>query len=117
MLIKEKKEELLNAIKTSKEYIAFEDARRDLLSYPNQGSFLDEYKQLLLENQLEKLLGGSSNLSLQEKTELMYKELSKHEVINRYLIAEYRLKNVLTDIYKDLHYIVEHSESDNRFFL
>ena len=46
----------------------------------------------------------------------MYEELSKHEVINRYLIAEYQLKNVLTNIYKDLNHIVEYSESDNRFF-
>ncbi|AMP20163.1 hypothetical protein AZF37_02340 [endosymbiont 'TC1' of Trimyema compressum] len=116
MSIREKKEELLNAIKVSKEYMAFEDAKRDLSSYPDQGSFLDEYKQLLLESQLEQLLGGGSNSNLQEKMEVMYEELSKHEVINRYLIAEYQLKNVLTNIYKDLNHIVEYSESDNRFF-
>jgi len=112
-----KKEELIQAIKNSGEYIDFINAKDDLNKYPEQYEYLDEYKKLLLENQLGQFLGDIVNTKTKEQIDDIYNEISKYEAVNNYLNAEYRLKNVLHSIYKDLGHIIDTKEDRNSYFI
>ena len=113
----EKKEELINAIKTSDEYLDFLKARDELRSFPEQKDELEEYKKLLLETQLSQFLGDALSPSATEEMDEIYNEISKFEAVNNYLNAEYRLKNLLHSIYQDLSYIIENKEGRSNFFI
>jgi len=113
----EKKEELIQAIKKSVEYVDFVKAKEDLNNFPEQYEYLDEYKKLLLENQLGQFLGDLVNTKSSEQIENIYEEISKYEVINNYLNAEYRLKNVLHSIYQDLGHIVDSRDDKKSYFV
>ncbi|MDD2370681.1 MAG: YlbF family regulator [Firmicutes bacterium] len=117
MSIIEKKEELIKAIKNSTEYIDFINAKEDLNKYPEQYEYLDEYKKLLLESQLGQFLGDVVNSKTAEQIDEIYNEISKYEVINNYLNAEYRLKNVLHSIYQDLGHIIDSKEDKKSYFI
>lgn len=117
MSIIDKKDDLISAIKNSEEYAEYNLARAALLEFPDQKNFLDEYKKLLLESQLGQFLGeGLSNESALELDEI-YNEISQYEVINHYLMAEYKLKNMLSGIYQDLSHIIETKENRNNYYL
>jgi len=113
----EKKEELIQAIKKSVEYLDFINAKDDLVKYPEQYEYLDEYKKLLLESQLGQFLGDIVNTKTKEQIEDIYNEISKYDVINNYLNAEYRLKNVLHSIYQDLGHIVDAKDDKKSYFI
>ncbi|MCI0502132.1 MAG: YlbF family regulator [Fusobacteria bacterium] len=111
MSIIEKKNELIDEIKNSIEYIEFIEANDNLKKYPEQKISLDEYKKLLIENQLGMFLGQDLNEDESEKIDQIYEEISQYEAVNNFLNAEYKLKNVLQKIYQDLNYIIENKES------
>lgn len=117
MSIIEKKDELISAIKTSAEYLDFISAKEDLSKYPEQNEYLDEYKKMLLESQLGQFLGDIVNPISKEQIEEIYNEISKYDVINNYLNAEYRLKNVLHLIYQDLGHIIDIKEDKKSYFI
>lgn len=111
MSIIEKKNELIDEIKNSIEYKEFIEANDNLKKYPEQKISLDEYKKLLIENQLGMFLGQDLNEDESEKIDQIYEEISQYEAVNNFLNAEYKLKNVLQKIYQDLNYIIENKES------
>lgn len=117
MSILEKKDELILAIKNSAEYQDFIRAKEDLSKYPEQNEYLDEYKKMLLESQLGQFLGDMVNPISKEQIEEIYDEISKYDVINNYLNAEYRLKNVLQVIYQDLGHIIDIKEDRKSYFI
>ena len=117
MSIIEKKDELILAIKNSTEYLDFIKAKDDLKRYPEQHEYLDEYKKKLLESQLVQFLGDIVNTNTLEEIEEIYNEISKYDVINNYLNAEYRLKNVLHSIYQDLGHIIDTKEERKSYFI
>lgn len=117
MLILEKKDELILAIKNSAEYLEFMRAKEELSKYPEQNKYLDEYKKMLLESQLGQFLGDFINPTTKEQIEEIYDEISKYDVINNYLNAEYRLKNVLHVIYQDLGHIIDIKEDKKSYFI
>lgn len=117
MSILEKKDELIVAIKNSAEYLDFIKAKEDLMKYPEQNEYLDEYKKLLLESQLGQFLGELVNKATLEEIDDIYNEISKYDVINNYLNAEYRLKNVLHMIYQDLGHIIDTKEDRKSYFI
>lgn len=117
MSILEKKDELILAIKNSAEYLDFVKAKEDLNKFPEQNEYLDEYKKMLLENQLGQFLGEMVNPISREQIDEIYDEISKYDVINNYLNAEYRLKNVLHEIYQDLGHIIDVKEDRKSYFI
>ena len=117
MSIIEKKNELISAIKNSPEYLEFLKAKEDLSNYPEQYEYLDEYKKMLLESQLGQFLGDVTNMDTVDKIEDIYNEISKYDVINNYLNAEYRLKNVLHSIYHDLGHLIDGKEDRKSYFI
>lgn len=117
MSIIEKKNELISAIKNSSEYLEFMKAKEDLSRYPEQYEYLDEYKKMLLESQLGQFLGDVTNMETVDKIEDIYNEISKYDVINNYLNAEYRLKNVLHSIYHDLGHLIDGKEERKSYFI
>ena len=110
MFVDEKTKELVNAIKTSDEYLAYEKAKDDLHQFPDQLAALEEYKELLFESQLEQFLGGGFNQNKAKKMDVLYREMSKYDKVNAYLMAEYEIKQLLGNIYKDLTHIVDSND-------
>ena len=111
MSIVEKKKELIEEIKNSNEYKEYIEAKLMLKKYPEQKDGLEEYKTLLIENQLGIFLGQETINVESEKIDEIYEEISQYEAVNNYLNAEYKIKNLLQGIYQDLNYIIDNKES------
>ena len=110
MSVVEKKNELIEEIKNSSEYKEYIEAKIMLKKYPEQKNGLEEYKKLLIENQLGIFLGQESNEIESEKIDEIYEEISQYEAVNNYLNAEYKMKNLLQGIYQDLNVIIENKD-------
>lgn len=117
MSIIEKKDDLIEAIKSSPEYRDYLEAKALLAQHPEQQDILDEYKKKLLESQLGQFLGEGVTRDIQEELDEIYQEISSYGVINAYLMAEYRLKNMLSGIYQDLSHIIEASDGRSQYYL
>ena len=107
MSVLEKKNELIEEIKNSNEYKEYVEAKLMLKKYPEQKNGLEEYKKLLIENQLGIFLGQETNDIESEKIDEIYEEISQYEAVNNYLNAEYKMKNLLQGNYQDLNVIIE----------
>lgn len=102
---------MIEEIKNSNEYKEYIEAKLMLKKYPEQNDGLEEYKKLLIENQLGIFLGQEVVNVESEKIDKIYEEISQYEVVNNYLNAEYKMKNLLQGIYYDLNYVINNKES------
>lgn len=118
MSINEKKEDLIGAIIASVEYEEYQKTKAILKNHPELKEHLDEYKKLLLETQLGQFLGEDMFPGVQEELDSLYTEISGHKVVNQYLMAEYKLKNLIQGIYQDLGHIIDNGkEGRSNFYI
>ena len=98
-LIREKTEELAELLKSSSEYREYAEAAETAYQNASAKALLDDYSQLRLKVQAAELSGTPCDELLQ-RLQKLGELLQMDPATSEYLLAQYRLNNLLADIYK-----------------
>ena len=100
-MVYDKLEELIQQIQNSEEYNAYQQARERALRNDTTRALLTQYHQLQVQVQA-KAISGENDQELLQKLQKLGELLQFDKEASAYLLAEYQMHTVLSDIYKRL---------------
>ncbi|HWQ06934.1 MAG: YlbF family regulator [Clostridiaceae bacterium] len=93
--------QLARELKASEEYRAYAEARERAMENTTTRALIDEYNKLQIRAQAAMISGDSGNESI-KKLQKIGELLQFDSAASAYLMAEYRIKRTLGDVYKIL---------------
>lgn len=94
--------ELARALKTSGEYRAFLESRKQLEADPKNGEMLSEMRRLQWEMEMDKALGREADKNKEQRVQQVAQLVNLNPALRDYLGAEYRFAQLMTDVQKIL---------------
>lgn len=102
MNLHDKAHELASAIRQSDEYQSYRQARDAAMQNETQAALIKEYKKLQFQLQVSMAGGGKADPGEMERLQKIAAVLQYSPESTAYLMAEFRLQQILADIYKIL---------------
>lgn len=99
--IRKKTTELSEALKASREYLEYEEAKRVVSASETNKALLTEYNALQIKMQAA-LISGKSDDMLAHRLQSLTELLQFNDDTSDYLLAKYRLERMLGDVFKAL---------------
>ena len=93
---------LANQLKQTDEYLEYKRLKEIAYEDPTNKALLDELKRLQFQMQAKAVTGGAADSEEMQKLMRITSLLQLNQDCNAYLMAEFRLQKLLSDIYKIL---------------
>lgn len=91
---------LAKAIKESKEYVEYKDAKTKLFKTPELKKQVDEFEKIRYEEQLLAMQGEKQNNEKMKKLQELYQILAKNNDVKDYFDKEVRFNVMIADVNK-----------------
>ena len=92
---------LAEELRSSEEYLLFADLKKEVMQDHALKTMLDEYRRMQVRVQAE-IVSGEQNEEHKQKLQKLGELLQMDRKASAYLIAEYRLNSMLSEVYRIL---------------
>lgn len=100
-MVLETARQLAEELRSSEEYLLFSEMKKEVWQDPSLKAMLNEYRRMQVKVQAE-TVSGERNEEHRNKLQRLGELLQMDRNASAYLIAEYRLNSLLSDVYRIL---------------
>jgi len=94
--------QLARALKNSDEYKTYKELEKSLNGNPQVKDMMEDFRKKQFEVQSAQMMGQSVEEEKIQKLQELHNTLVKDDIISKYMQAEFRLTQMMADIYKIL---------------